>query len=42
MKFIIGQFNSAPVPPVTLAGSVSGMMNIDGIDSDDTGGSFIN
>ena len=42
MKFIIAQFNPMLVPPMTLAGSVPGLMNRDGIDSDDAGGSFIN
>jgi len=42
MKFIIAQWNLALVPPMTLTGSVPGTMNMDGIDSDDTGGSFIN
>ena len=42
MKFIIAQLNLTPVPPMALTGPVPGMMNMDGIDSDDTGGSFIN
>jgi hypothetical protein len=42
MKFITAQLNLAPVPPMTLTGSVPGMMKMDGIDSDDARGSFIN
>ena len=42
MKFIIAQWNLTPVPPMTLTGSVTGLMNMDGIDSGDAGGSFIN
>ncbi|HEX7577843.1 MAG TPA: hypothetical protein VF430_07395 [Verrucomicrobiae bacterium] len=42
MKFIIAQLNLALVAPMTLTDSVPGMMNMDGIDSDDAGRSFIN
>jgi hypothetical protein len=42
MKPIIAQGNLTPLPPLTLAGSVHGLMNINGIDSDDAGGSFFN
>ena len=42
MKFIIAQGNFTPLPPVTLAGSVPGLMNMDAIEPADVRRSFIN